>query len=209
MESADHPAQDPVDQPPEQPVSQAVETEGEARSNARLFWPILVAIVGVDVVTKAIAEKQLVTQRIPHEVIGDWLRFTLVYNPGAAFGLHVGEHSRWVFMGLTIVALLILGRLYVSTRGGDRTRVTSLALVCGGAIGNLIDRIRSERGVVDFLDLGVGAARWPTFNVADMAVSTGAFLLAIVLWSEDQPDEGRPQVEVTTRELRHETSDAS
>jgi signal peptidase II len=168
--------------------------------NGQLFWPILIAIVAADVVTKAIAVRLLSPSRIPHEVIGEWLRFTLVYNPGAAFGLHVGEHSRWVFMGLTVAALLILGRLYVATGEGDRSRVTSLALVCGGAIGNLLDRIRSPLGVVDFLDVGVGGTRWPTFNVADMAVSTGAFLLAIVLWSEDQASE--PRVGLVSGELR-------
>jgi signal peptidase II len=177
--------------------------------NGRLFWPILIAIVASDVVTKAIAVKSLVPEKFPREVIGDWLRFTLVYNPGAAFGLHVGTHSRWVFMALTIGALLILGRLYISTEEGDRSRVTSLALVCGGALGNLIDRIRSARGVVDFLDLGVGDARWPTFNVADMAVSIGAFLLAVVLWAEDRPTEDAARVSLVSGELRHESGEAS
>ena len=177
-------------------------------SNARLFWPILIAIVAVDVVTKAIAVRALQEVHFPREVLGNWLRFTLVYNPGAAFGLHVGEHSRWVFMALTVGALLILGRLYVSTSDGDRSRVTSLALVCGGALGNLIDRIRSSAGVVDFIDVGVNTARWPTFNVADMAVSTGAFLLAIVLWAEDRPEEER-RVGIVSGGLRHESGDAS
>ena len=177
-------------------------------SNSRLFWPILIAIVAVDVVTKAIAVRALQDVHFPREVIGNWLRFTLVYNPGAAFGLHVGEHSRWVFMALTVGALLILGRLYISTRDGDRSRVTSLALVCGGAVGNLIDRIRSSAGVVDFIDVGVNTARWPTFNVADMAVSTGAFLLAIVLWAEDRPEEEQ-RVGIVSGGLRHESGDAS
>ena len=56
-------------------------------------------------------------------------------------------------------------------------------------MGNLLDRIKSPQGVVDFIDIGVREARWPTFNVADMAVSAGAFLLAIVLWSEDREAE--------------------
>jgi signal peptidase II len=117
------------------------------------------------------------------------MRFTLVYNSGAAFGLHVGEHSRYIFMGLTVVALFILGRLYSATRPGDAIRTFSLALVCGGALGNLIDRIVSAHGVIDFIDIGMGDSRWPTFNVADMAVSIGAFLLAWVLWGEDSdPD---------------------
>ena len=163
----------------------------ERSRNGQTFWPVLIAIVAADVVTKALAVRLLSPQRVPHEVFGEWLRLTLGYNPGAAFGLHVGEYSRWVFMALTVGALLILGRLYFATPDGDRTRVSSLALVCGGAIGNMLDRIRSPLGVVDFLDVGVGGARWPTFNVADMAVSTGAFLLAIVLWSEDQPADAR------------------
>jgi signal peptidase II len=65
-------------------------------------------------------------------------------------------------------------------------RVLALAFVCAGAFGNLIDRLRSNLGVVDFLDVGFGDARWPTFNVADMAVSVGAVLLAYVLWQEDR-----------------------
>ena len=155
------------------------------RSNSGVFWPVLVLVATVDFCTKALARTHLVPERIPHVVYGDWLRFTLVYNPGAAFGLHVGQYSRWIFMALTIVALVILGRLYSATRGGDLIRSLSLALVCGGAVGNLIDRIMSADGVVDFIDIGFRDSRWPTFNIADMAVSLGAFLLAWVLWGED------------------------
>jgi len=156
------------------------------RSNGRLFWPLLVVVVVLDVVTKALAVRHLVPQRMPHEVVGDWVRMTLVYNPGAAFGLHIGDYSRWIFTVLTIGALGILARLYRTTRPGDLPRTTALALVCAGAVGNLLDRLRSAQGVIDFIDVGVGDNRWPTFNVADIAVSTGAILLAWVLWREDQ-----------------------
>jgi signal peptidase II len=176
--------------------------------NGRLFWPILIAVVAGDVLTKYGASSTLTLGRA-REVVGEWLRFSLVYNPGAAFGLHVGDHSRWVFMALTVGALLILGRLYITTTEGDRSRVTSLALVCGGALGNLIDRIRSARGVVDFLDVGIGDARWPTFNVADMAVSIGAFLLAIVLWAEDRPEEVVPAVAVVSGEFAQKSGEAT
>ena len=158
----------------------------QRRSNAAVFWPVILFVAVLDVVTKAIAVRALVPQRLPHEVWGSALRFTLVYNPGAAFGLHLGPLSRWIFTALTIVALVILARLYRSTVRGDSTRVLALALVCGGAVGNLLDRLRSDLGVVDFIDVGFGDARWPTFNVADMAVSCGAVLLAYVLWQEDQ-----------------------
>ena len=157
-----------------------------SRSNASLFWPILLVITVVDVITKAAAERLLLPRGIPHEVWGNTLRFTLVYNPGAAFGLNLGPQSRWIFAGLTLVALVILGRLYLSTRAGHVARTVALALVCAGAVGNLLDRMRSFFGVVDFIDVGVGDARWPTFNVADMAVSVGAALLAWVLWQEDR-----------------------
>ncbi len=156
------------------------------RANTPLFWSVATTVVLVDFVTKLIAVYSLVPQRIPHPVLGDNLRLTLIYNPGAAFGLHLGQYSRWIFMVLTFGALWILWRLYRETRDGDLLRTLSLSLVCGGAVGNLIDRIRSSQGVVDFIDVGIGNTRWPTFNVADMAVSTGAFLLAYVLWGEDK-----------------------
>ena len=158
----------------------------QSRSKVALFWPVLALVAAADVVSKAFAERTLAPQRIPHEVYGDYLRFTLVYNPGAAFGLHLGEQSRWIFTVLTIVALVILGRLFQATRRGDTPRTMALALVCAGALGNLLDRLRSDLGVVDFLDVGFGDARWPTFNIADMAVSVGAVLLAWVLWQEDR-----------------------
>ena len=164
-------------------------------SNAPLFWTIFTPVLLLDVVTKVMAVRLLVPQRLPHDVVGDAVRLTLVYNPGAAFGLHVGPYSRWIFMALTIGALGILSRLYQSTRPGDYWRTLALALVCSGAVGNLIDRIRSPWGVVDFIDVGWGDARWPTFNVADIAVSTGAFLLAWVLWGEERASTSAAAVE--------------
>ncbi len=155
------------------------------RSNAALFWPVLVTVTSLDYVTKTFAASRLTPKNMPHEVWGDWLRFTLVYNPGAAFGLNLGASSRWIFMTLTVLALGILARLYWATKAGDTARTLSLALVCGGAVGNLLDRIFSAQGVVDFIDVGLRDSRWPTFNIADMAVSMGAFLLAWVLWGED------------------------
>lgn len=156
-----------------------------SRAKARLFWPIIAVVVVLDVITKAIAVRALVPQRIPREVVGEFIRLTLVYNRGAAFGLHLGPYSRGIFLVLTVAALVILYRLYRDTQPDDRVRTVAIALVCAGAVGNLIDRVRSSMGVVDFLDVGVGDLRWPTFNVADIAVSIGAFLLAWVLWGED------------------------
>lgn len=156
-------------------------------ARTRLFWTLVASVLGSDVITKMLAVERLGPRGTPHEVLGDAVRFTLVYNPGAAFGLHLGEHSRWIFIALTLGALGVLWRLLRDTREGDTARVTALGLVVGGAVGNLVDRIRSPLGVVDFIDVGIAQVRWPTFNIADMAVSTGAILLAWVLWLEDHP----------------------
>lgn len=155
----------------------------ESAAERRLFWGTAAAIVVSDAITKLLAESML-ARRLPLSVIGDWVQLRLVYNQGAAFGLDVGEHSRWVFFGLAVIALFVLGSMVRSTRPGDRFRLLALALVCGGAAGNLIDRIRSAQGVVDFVDIGVGGWRWPTFNVADSAITVGAIALALSLWQE-------------------------
>ncbi|MGH7649627.1 MAG: signal peptidase II, partial [Gemmatimonadaceae bacterium] len=140
--------------------------------------------MAIDVITKILAAG-LLLPRVSQNVAGDYLRLTLVFNPGAAFGLNLGPWSREIFLVLTVVALVILGRLYRATRPDDVLRVVALGLVCGGAMGNLIDRVRSPIGVVDFMDIGFRDWRWPTFNVADIAVSVGAFLLAWALWGEE------------------------
>jgi signal peptidase II len=155
---------------------------------ARIFWPVVVTVVLSDIVTKWIAVRDLWPRGVPREVFGDVVRLTLVYNRGAAFGLHLGDYSRWIFLVLTVVALIILAQLYRATPARDIARTLAIALVSGGAIGNLIDRVRGPQGVVDFIDIGIGDMRWPTFNVADMAVSTGAVLLAWVLWGEDRAE---------------------
>ena len=89
------------------------------RSKARRALPVVTAVVLADLLTQPLAVRYLVPQRVPHDVVGEWLRLTLVYNPGAAFGLHVGEHSRWVFMVLTVLALGVLASLYRATREGE------------------------------------------------------------------------------------------
>jgi len=122
----------------------------------------------------------------PRRIVGDVVRFTLVYNPGAAFSMSLGDYSRWIFGSFAVIALYILWRLYTQSAPGDRLRSLALGLAWGGAAGNLLDRLRGARGVVDFIDIGVGRVRFWTFNVADSAVTIGAILLAWVLWHEDR-----------------------
>jgi signal peptidase II len=149
----------------------------------RRFGLVVAAIVLLDLATKLVAEATL-PRSVGVPVVGQAVQLRLVFNSGAAFGLNVGEHSRWIFMGLSVTAIVVLVSMLRSTRPGDRLRLYALAAICAGALGNLIDRVRSSRGVVDFVDVGVGALRWPTFNVADMAVTCGAIALALSLWGE-------------------------
>ena len=159
---------------------------GRSSPKATLFWPLLAAVLALDVTTKSLAVAYLPPQYVPHEVLGDVVQLTLAFNPGASFGIEVGEHSRAVFSVLAIVALVILGRLYRAADPRDRARGVALAFICAGALGNMLDRLRSARGVVDFIDLGVGTTRFYTFNVADVAITTGAIVLARILWQEDR-----------------------
>jgi signal peptidase II len=178
---------------PDDVLAGAPVAPGRASSyNGVVFWPLAVLVLLADVITKAIAAYALAPRGFAHEVIGDVVRFTLVYNPGAAFGLHLGPHSRWIFLALTAGVLVVLWRLFQTTRAGDNARTAALALVCAGAVGNALDRLRSADGVVDFIDVGIGSMRWPTFNVADVAVSGGAFLLAWTLWGEEDAERASP-----------------
>lgn len=154
---------------------------------ARVFWPLLLGLLLADCSSKRIAEETL-TLHSPREVIGDVVRFTLAYNPGAAFGINVGSASRVVFTVLTLVALVALIGMYRSTPSSQRVQVAALALVAGGALGNLFDRLRGAAGVVDFIDVGVGSTRFWTFNIADAGITIGAILLAVSLWSEPEPE---------------------
>ena len=160
-------------------------------AKARLFTGVVGIVLVLDVTTKLAIQR---TFRIAEQVelLGDYVRLTYIYNPGAAFGLHLGEHSRIIFLLLSLVALAALLAMYWVTPARDRIRLAAIALVCGGAIGNLIDRVRSPRGVVDFMDVGFGTARWPVFNVADVAVTIGAIVLALSLWREDHAARAGP-----------------
>ncbi|MFN5583581.1 signal peptidase II [Gemmatimonas sp.] len=167
-------------------TASAVINNVPAASATLRFWIIVLVTVALDFLTKAWAVEQLVPRHMPHRIIGDVLRFTLAFNPGAAFGMHLGPGSRWIFAALSVVIVVVLMRATA-----DLTRVSKVAslgvpVIVGGAIGNLLDRIRLREGVVDFIDIGVGAARFWTFNVADTAVTIGAACLVIALWQEDK-----------------------
>ncbi len=149
------------------------------------FWIIVALVIAADFVSKLLAMEYLAPRHIPHRIIGDVVRFTLAFNPGAAFGMHLGPASRWIFATLSVIIVAVLIKATL-----DLTRISKIAafgvpVVVGGAIGNLIDRIRLRDGVVDFIDIGIGDVRFWTFNVADTAVTIGAVCLVIALWQQD------------------------
>lgn len=171
-------------------AADSVMTRAWNGSKALLFGGVLGGVLTLDLITKLLIQRSFTLyQQV--QVIGDYVRLTYIYNPGAAFGIHLGEYSRFIFLFLSLLALAALAGMYWVTPVRDRVRLMSIALICGGALGNLLDRLRSANGVVDFLDVGIGDIRWPVFNVADIAVTTGAIFLALSLWREEQQTERR------------------
>ena len=137
---------------------------------------IPVGVLLLDQLTKAWVRTTL-TLNEPVQLVGDVLRLTYIHNEGAAFGLSVGRHSSLVFLVLATVASALVLYLFLTVPRGERLQRTALALILGGALGNIIDRVRWEM-VVDFIQVGIGGHYWPIFNIADSAVTIGALLLA-------------------------------
>ncbi len=118
------------------------------------------------------------------KITGDFFRLTYIENPGMAFGIVLAGPWFFTFFS-TIASIAIMVILYRMRNERLMLRI-SLALVLGGAIGNLIDRFAYGR-VIDFFDFGVGAQRFPVFNVADTAVSVGmVVLIFLVLFEKDE-----------------------
>jgi signal peptidase II len=135
-----------------------------------------------DFVTKRLAVAGLQPAHMPHQVLGNTVRLTLAYNQQGVMGLPAGPYGRWILSGVSIVLLGVLIRLLQTARAHQRLRATALALIIGGACGNLLNRLGSARGVVDFIDLGYGTWRFWTFNVADVAIDVGVALFAWTQW---------------------------
>ncbi|HET9441509.1 MAG TPA: signal peptidase II [Longimicrobiales bacterium] len=166
-------------------AAETVMTRAWNGGKTAILGGVLGGVLLLDLITKLFVQRTFhLYQQV--DIVGEYVRLTYIHNPGAAFGIHLGEYSRVIFLFLSLVALAALAAMYWATPAKDRIRLAAIALICGGALGNLLDRIRSSAGVVDFLDVGVGNLRWPVFNVADVAVTTGAIFLALSLWREEQ-----------------------
>jgi signal peptidase II len=155
------------------------------RTTATRLFVVAGAVVLLDQYTKMLALDRLAPgSTVP--LIDGCLALSLVMNPGLAFGLLSGVPVgwRWIVAFLSLGALLVLVRvaLRVLPRGGFIDHGT-IGLVFGGAVGNLIDRIRFG-AVVDFIDVYYRMWHWPAFNVADSAISVGVTLLALRLMTD-------------------------
>ena len=153
---------------------------------ARIFLAVVPIVLVIDWITKRWALEAL--DGASSELFGGLMPLTLAFNKGAAFGLTLGgEDSRWFFVPITFVALGLIATLYRQAERDDLLRLGALSLIVAGALGNLWDRVRWDRGVVDFLGpVNLGFWDFPIFNVADVAISVGAVFLAISFWQEER-----------------------
>jgi signal peptidase II len=138
------------------------------------------AVVIIDQISKiAVAGSIMYYESVP--VIDGFLNLVHVRNRGMAFGLMNRpdvQLSFYFLVAATVVAIILLILWFRSLKGESRGLVFGLSLVLGGAIGNLIDRLRLKE-VVDFIDFFIGNYHWPAFNVADSAVTVGVFWILI------------------------------
>lgn len=143
---------------------------------------IFAVILAGDQLSKALVRDAMVPGQ-SFSVFGDVVRFTYVENPGIAFGIRV-PHG-WIFTCLSVLAVIGIV-IYLIKQWKESLWIKSaLALILGGAVGNLIDRILYEK-VADFVDIGIRTVRWPVFNVADSAVVVGMAILFIVLFHQEK-----------------------
>lgn len=134
-------------------------------------------MVALDVLTKYLVVSSMSLHQV-ERIIGDYVRLTYILNPGAAFGLFPGSRVALVAVSVAAVVVVLVSAWNPRTRLGT---LLPLGLILGGAIGNLIDRVRLGE-VVDFIQVGIPPRYyWPVFNVADSAVTIGVVWIALGL----------------------------
>ena len=140
-----------------------------------IFIGVTAAVVIADQLTKAWVAAAIEPGQVT-DVFGSYVRLIITQNTGGLFGLFQGNALLFALVSLLVIAAIVV----VEARAGT-TWLTSLTfgLLLGGAIGNLIDRLR-QGYVLDFVDAGVGSLRWFTFNVADAAISSAIVLLILI-----------------------------
>jgi signal peptidase II len=147
----------------------------------KIIFLVIVAgsVLGLDLFTK-----MLILAHVPLgaaiPVVPGLFDLTHVHNPGGAFGFlaAMGPQARGVvFILVSLVAVAVILWFYMQTPVQQRWLAFGFALICGGAIGNLVDRLRFGV-VIDFIDVYIGALHWPAFNIADSAITVGVTIFA-------------------------------
>jgi signal peptidase II len=153
-----------------------------ASATGRPMWPIFLGLAGLIVVLDQLTKAWLtsfLSKGQSVDVLGDQIRLVHSQNAGGLFGLLQGQALPFGLVSLVVVAMIVA---YHWKSGRNRYLSITLGLLLGGALGNLVDRIRLGY-VVDFVDAGIGDLRWYTFNVADAAISFSLLLLlAASVW---------------------------
>lgn len=160
-------------------------------SNASLKAPL--AWAGLVVVVDQLTKVWVASSFLTHEsvaVIPGLFNLTFITNTGAAFGILAGAQSMGrllFFAGVALVALVVLAMAYREYRDKGAIYLAAIGLVAGGAIGNLIDRLRLGH-VIDFLDFYLRQYHWPAFNIADSAITVGVGLFLLASFRESDRD---------------------
>ena len=136
----------------------------------------------LDLISKTWAVEALADYKVIY-VLGDVLRFRLVFNTGGVFGIFQGNPLTFhILTGLAITFLIIY---FIKTPDKNNAFIWATSLIVGGAFGNFTDRF-FYHGVVDFIDMGIGNLRWPTYNIADSCISIGAVILIIAFYKMEK-----------------------
>jgi signal peptidase II len=154
---------------------------------------ITLFVVLLDRATKLLVARDIVLHN-SIQIIPRFFYLTHLENRGAAFGLFADSHSQWkagLLVLFSIVALVIVSAMLWRSRHSMATTGIGLAMIMGGAIGNLWDRLFSGK-VVDFLLFYIGSYEWPAFNVADSAIVIGAGLLLVEILFAKSPAPQQP-----------------
>ncbi|MFC1614617.1 signal peptidase II [Gemmatimonadota bacterium] len=166
------------------------------KSRLWLFLAIVPTVFVSDFVTKLIVRRTMTPYGETISIVEDLIRLRFIYNEGLVFGLKLGLPSKWILILVSLsVAVFLAGYIFLSDYD-DLKGLISLNLIVGGALGNLYDRIVFGR-VVDFIEMGIKELTWPVYNVADIAITCGAILLALRLlfYSEKTGDTTKPELQ--------------
>ncbi len=162
----------------------------------RLIWffSLVPPLFLLDLASKRIVLRHMEPYGPTVELIEGIARLRFIYNEGIVFGINPSFFSIGALAVFSVLVALLMTLYLLFARLDDKPTLAALCLIVGGACGNLYDRVAWGR-VVDFIEIGIGELTWPVFNVADMAVTVGALLLAWRMLAAGKSEGGEAQRE--------------